>query len=149
MSSVTSPTRVDTRAEFVAALKDAAIDLILADYKLPSFDGIAALELVVAERPDVPFIFVSGTVGEELAIEALTMGATDYVLKQRLSRPHGELRLGRRQRRHLLVRGDLSDIRMRAGGKAHRADGDRPHASGRPAASPASHRTRADREEWL
>ena len=79
-------TRVQTRAEFVAALKDTGIDLILADYKLPSFDGLSALHLALSERSDVPFIFVSGTVGEDVAIEALKIGATDYVLKQRLSR---------------------------------------------------------------
>jgi PAS domain S-box-containing protein len=78
--------RVQTRPEFVAALRDTAIDLILADYTLPSFDGLSALHLVLAERPDPPFIFVSGTVGEDVAIEALKIGATDYVLKQRLSR---------------------------------------------------------------
>ena len=78
--------RVQTRAEFVAALKDTGIDLILADYKLPSFDGLSALHLALSERSDVPFIFVSGTVGEDVAIEALKIGATDYVLKQRLSR---------------------------------------------------------------
>jgi signal transduction histidine kinase/CheY-like chemotaxis protein len=79
-------TRVETRAEFVVALKYAMVDLILADYKLPAFDGISALNLALAERPDLPFIFVSGTLGEETAIEALKVGATDYVLKQRLSR---------------------------------------------------------------
>ena len=79
-------TRVQTRAEFLAALKAAEIDLILADYKLPSFDGISALKIAMSERPDLPFIFVSGTLGEELAIEALKIGATDYVLKTRLSR---------------------------------------------------------------
>jgi PAS domain S-box-containing protein len=79
-------TRVQTRAEFAAALEDTGIDLILADYTLPSFDGLSALRLVVDGRHDVPFIFVSGTVGEEVAIEALKIGATDYVLKQRLSR---------------------------------------------------------------
>jgi PAS domain S-box-containing protein len=78
--------RVQTRAEFVAALEDARVDLILADYRLPSFDGLSALHLARAERSDVPFIFVSGTVGEDVAIEALKVGATDYVLKQRLSR---------------------------------------------------------------
>ena len=78
--------RVQTRAEFVAALKDTGVDLILADYKLPSFDGLSALHLARTERSDVPFIFVSGTVGEDVAIEALKIGATDYVLKQRLSR---------------------------------------------------------------
>jgi PAS domain S-box-containing protein len=78
-------TRVQTRAEFVAALEDGGIDLILADYKLPSFDGLSALKLAQSARPDLPFIFVSGF-GEEIAIEALTGGATDYVLKTRLSR---------------------------------------------------------------
>jgi DNA-binding NtrC family response regulator len=78
-------TRVQTRAEFVAALEDGGIDLILADYRLPSFDGLAALKLALSARPDLPFIFVSGF-GEEIAIEALTSGATDYVLKTRLSR---------------------------------------------------------------
>jgi PAS domain S-box-containing protein len=79
-------TRVQTRAEFLNALEHAGIDLILADYKLPSFDGASALKLASSARPDVPFIFVSGTIGEELAIEALKMGATDYVLKTGLSR---------------------------------------------------------------
>jgi PAS domain S-box-containing protein len=78
--------RVQTRAEFVAALKDTGVDLIHADYKLPSFDGLSALHLARTERSDVPFIFVSGTVGEDVAIEALKIGATDYVVKQRLSR---------------------------------------------------------------
>src|SRR3981189_972956 len=79
-------TRVQTRAEFLAALEDVDIDLILADYKLPSFDGLSALQLTLSARPDVPFIFVSGTIGEDAAIEALKIGATDYVLKTRLSR---------------------------------------------------------------
>jgi PAS domain S-box-containing protein len=79
-------TRVQTRAEFLAALENRGLDLILADYRLPSFDGLSALKLALAARPDLPFIFVSGTLGEELAIEALKVGATDYVLKTRLSR---------------------------------------------------------------
>ena len=78
-------TRVQTRAEFLAALEDGGIDLILADYNLPSFDGLSALKLAQSGRPDLPFIFVSGF-GEEIAIEALTSGATDYILKTRLSR---------------------------------------------------------------
>jgi len=79
-------TFVQTRAEFMAALEDDGIDLILADYKLPSFDGISALKLALTVRPDLPFIFVSGSTGEEIAIEALKIGATDYVLKTRLLR---------------------------------------------------------------
>jgi PAS domain S-box-containing protein len=79
-------TRVQTRAEFVAALEKADIDLILADYQLPSFDGLSALKLTLSARPDLPFIFVSGTLGEEVAIEAIKIGALDYVLKNGLSR---------------------------------------------------------------
>jgi PAS domain S-box-containing protein len=78
--------RVQTRAEFVGALEDRRFDLILADYSLPSFDGISALKLAIGARSDLPFIFVSGTLGEEVAIEALKIGATDYVLKTKLSR---------------------------------------------------------------
>jgi PAS domain S-box-containing protein len=78
--------RVQTRDEFVAGLEDTAIDLILADYKLPSFDGLSALKLALEARADLPFIFVSGSLGEEVAIEAVKTGATDYVVKSRLSR---------------------------------------------------------------
>jgi DNA-binding NtrC family response regulator len=83
---VCEATRVQTRAEFLAALENRGLDLILADYRLRSFDGLSALKLALAARPDLPFIFVSGTLGEELAIEAVKLGATDYVLKTRLSR---------------------------------------------------------------
>src|ERR1700720_3501521 len=79
-------TRVDTLAVLVSSLEQGGIDLILADYTLPSFDGVAALKLAKKTCPEVPFIFVSGTLGEEVAIEALKIGATDYVLKTRLSR---------------------------------------------------------------
>ncbi|MFB2919777.1 PAS domain S-box protein [Aerosakkonema funiforme] len=78
--------RVETRADFVAALEKNCFDLILADYALPAFDGISALEIARTTCPQVPFIFVSATLGEELAIETLKNGATDYVLKQRLGR---------------------------------------------------------------
>jgi signal transduction histidine kinase len=78
-------TRVETRIDYAGALEN-AIDVILADYSLPSFDGIAALDMARERRPEVPFIFVSGALGEELAIETLKRGATDYVLKERLGR---------------------------------------------------------------
>src|ERR1700692_635626 len=79
-------TRVDTQAALLASVEQGGIDLILADYSLPSFDGISALKFAMKACPDVPFIFVSGTLGEEVAIEALKIGATDYILKTRLSR---------------------------------------------------------------
>ncbi len=79
-------TQVDTKAALLASLEQGGIDLILADYSLPSFDGISALKLAMKACPEVPFIFVSGTLGEEVAIEALKIGATDYVLKTSLSR---------------------------------------------------------------
>src|SRR6202158_5873646 len=78
--------RVDTQAALLASLEQGGIDLILADHSLPSFDGISALKFAMKACPDVPFIFVSGTLGEEVAIEALKIGATDYVLKTRISR---------------------------------------------------------------
>src|ERR1700680_4184416 len=78
--------RVDTLPALVDSVEQGRIDLILADYTLPSFDGISALKFAMKACPDVPFIFVSGTLGEEVAIEALKIGATDYILKTRLSR---------------------------------------------------------------
>jgi PAS domain S-box-containing protein len=78
--------RVADREPFVAALTEDWPDLILSDFHLPNFDGMEALALAQATRPDKPFIFVSGAMGEEVAIDALKRGATDYVLKDRLSR---------------------------------------------------------------
>ena len=79
--------RVDTRQDFIAALeKEGKLDLILSDYTMPDFDGREALALAHERRPEVPFLFVSGTIGEDAAIEALKNGATDYVLKHRLMR---------------------------------------------------------------
>lgn len=77
---------VAREADFKAALHPQPPDLVLADYTLPGFDGLAALKIVQRMCPDVPFIFVSGSLGEERAIEALKSGATDYVLKDRLQR---------------------------------------------------------------
>ena len=79
-------TRVETESDFRATVQQSGFDVILADYALPSFDGFSALKITLRQRPDLPFIFVSGTMGEEVAIEALKIGATDYVLKTRLSR---------------------------------------------------------------
>ena len=78
--------RVDTEAGYVAALDRARFDLILVDYPSPSFDGLLALRIARAKCFGVPIILVSGAPGEELAIESLRSGATDYVLKERLHR---------------------------------------------------------------
>ena len=78
--------RVDTAAEYESALVSFEPDLILSDYTLPGFDGIEVLQIARLQRPDTPFIFVSGTIGEERAIQALKQGAVDYVLKENRAR---------------------------------------------------------------
>lgn len=79
--------RVDTRPAFEQALNADVPDLVISDFSLPSaFDGLAALEIARSKYPEVPFVFVSGTIGEERAVEAMRRGATDYVLKDRLTR---------------------------------------------------------------
>jgi signal transduction histidine kinase len=77
---------VATRAGFEAELKRELPQLILSDYSLPGFDGITVLQIAQELAPEIPFVFVTGTLGEEVAIEMLKLGATDYVLKNRLSR---------------------------------------------------------------
>jgi PAS domain S-box-containing protein len=77
---------VQTREDYLAAAEQGPFDLILADYTLPHFDGLSALAIRQEHCPDVPYIIVSGLMGEEVAIESLKSGATDYVLKNRLSR---------------------------------------------------------------
>jgi len=78
--------RVQTEPDFRAALRDLKPDIILSDFSLPQFDGLRALAIAVEDTPETPFLFVSGTIGEERAIDALRRGATDYVLKSNLSR---------------------------------------------------------------
>ncbi|MGH8217139.1 MAG: EAL domain-containing protein [Steroidobacteraceae bacterium] len=78
--------RVDTQECFSAALLEFSPDVILSDFTLPQFSGLSALKLANELAHDIPFIFVSGTIGEERAIEALRCGAVDYVLKGNLQR---------------------------------------------------------------
>ncbi|HUR45167.1 MAG TPA: histidine kinase [Candidatus Saccharimonadales bacterium] len=78
--------RVDSKAAFLREMEKNTPNIILLDYSLPSFDGLSALHLAQQRFPNVPFIFVTGTLGEEVVIEMLKSGATDYVLKNRLSR---------------------------------------------------------------
>jgi len=77
--------QVDSREGFLQHLLEQGPDLILSDYRLPGFDGLEALDLAKEKRPDTPFIFVTGTLGEERAIETLKRGASDYVLKTTLN----------------------------------------------------------------
>src|SRR5688572_25214176 len=74
------------RDEFERALTRSNFDLIISDYSLPHYSGFSALEFVRSCAPAVPFILLSGTLGEELAVEGLRAGATDYLLKDRLNR---------------------------------------------------------------
>jgi CheY-like chemotaxis protein len=78
--------RADNQKDFCAGLKQENLDLILSDYSMPNFNGLKALTLARERRAEIPFVFVSGTIGEDAAIEALKNGATDYVLKNRLAR---------------------------------------------------------------
>jgi PAS domain S-box-containing protein len=89
--------RVETRDAYLASLADRPPDAILSDYSLPTYDGLEALEAARAVLPDVPFIFVSGALGEERAVDALTRGATDYVIKDRLDRLAPALRRAARE----------------------------------------------------
>lgn len=77
--------RVETESDYLAHL-DPALDVILADYRLPQFDGLRALHLLQERKLDIPFIIVSGVIGEERAVAAMKQGAEDYLLKDRLER---------------------------------------------------------------
>src|SRR5687767_4466793 len=77
--------RVDTEPEFVAELARAP-DLILSDYSMPQFDALRALELVRELGLEIPFIVVSGSIGEDIAVAAIRRGADDYLIKDRLGR---------------------------------------------------------------
>ena len=116
-------TLVETQADFLAALDQEGIDLILADYSLPTFDGISALKIAVEKRPEVPFIFVSGTMGEEVAIEALKIGATDYVLKTRLSRILPSVQRALREGQERVERASAEEALRRS--EAYLAEGQR------------------------
>jgi PAS domain S-box-containing protein/putative nucleotidyltransferase with HDIG domain len=77
---------VSNRAEYLTALDQGGFDLILADYSLPEFDGSTALQMAKEKYPEIPTIIVTGSLGEEKAVEILKQGAIDYVLKHQLER---------------------------------------------------------------
>lgn len=77
---------VDTKNEFVDALEEKSWDLIICDYSMPGFDGLSALSILKDKNLDIPFILVSGAIGEELAVKAMKAGAHDYLMKDNLQR---------------------------------------------------------------
>ena len=81
-----SAERTDTETGLKAALEDQSWDIVLCDFHMPRFSGTEALKLVRARDPDVPFIFVSGAIGEDVAVGAMKAGAQDYVMKGNLKR---------------------------------------------------------------
>ncbi|HEX3728593.1 MAG TPA: response regulator, partial [Opitutaceae bacterium] len=90
--------RVDTEAAYLTAL-DKKWDIILSDYEIPQFGGDRALRLLRERRIDIPFILVSGTMGEEVAVAAMREGAADYLLKDRLARLGPAIRLAMERRK--------------------------------------------------
>jgi len=101
--------RVDTHAAFVQALQSRA-DIILCDFSLPDFDGMTALQIAKEQSPNVPFIFVSGTIGEELAIQALRLGAYDYVLKNNIARLPSSVRRALQESHERAIRRRTEEI---------------------------------------
>src|SRR5712664_524770 len=98
--------RVQDEADLKQALRSSKPQAVLSDFSMPGFDGTQALRVVREMTPGVPFIFVSGTIGEERAIEAIRFGATDYVLKNNLQR------LGTAVRRALSESAERERIRL-------------------------------------
>ena len=95
---------VQTRTEFERSLANEDWDLILSDFGLPAFDGMRALDIAAKTCPNTPFIFVTGTLGEDTAVESLKIGATDYVLKQRMNRLTMSVRRALKERAERLRR---------------------------------------------
>ena len=106
--------RVDSERGFEAALTELAPDIILSDLSMPDFSGYRALELARSRVPDTPFIFVSGTMGEEAAVEAVRSGATDYVLKHDLGRLAASVRRALREAEERSARSQAEKSLLRA-----------------------------------
>jgi phosphoserine phosphatase RsbU/P len=114
---------VKDREDFEATIANSNFDLILSDYSVPRYNGFAALKFARQKYPDLPFILVSGTLGEEQAVDSLKSGATDYIVKQRLERlgpavnramvEVQERREHERIERQLRLEAEASEIRFR------------------------------------
>jgi PAS domain S-box-containing protein len=112
-------TRVDTEPDYLAALRP-DLDVILADYSLPQFDAPRALALLQERKYDIPFIIVTGTIGEELAVAAIRQGATDYLLKDRLGRL-GECVRAALEQRQLRLEKQRAEAALRASEEQYRS----------------------------
>jgi PAS domain S-box-containing protein len=104
--------RVDNQSDFQAALSNQDFDLVISDFTLPAFDGLSALELSRQLRPDTAFIFVSGTIGHEVAVDSMRRGAVDYIIKDRLERLPTAVRNAVRHARERIER-RLAEDRVR------------------------------------
>lgn len=121
--------RVASSTSMSAALQKQHWDLVISDYTIPGFSGVDALKLLRAKSSEIPFIFVSGTIGEERAVAALKLGAQDYVMKDNLGRLVPTIRrelqeAGQRRERARLEQGNrrlqkFEAIGRLAGGMAH------------------------------
>jgi signal transduction histidine kinase len=106
--------RVDAERDFIAALDEAAPDIIISDLSMPDFSGYRALEIARERAPDTPFLFVSGTMGEEAAVEAVRGGATDYVLKHSMTRLAPSVRRALREAEESTARSHAEKSLLRA-----------------------------------
>jgi len=95
--------RVETEAAFLAAL-DTMPDIVLSDYAMPQFSGLRAAELTLASGKNIPFILISGTVGEDAAVDAMKHGAMDYLLKDRVGRLGSAVERVLEQKQHVVAR---------------------------------------------
>jgi two-component system cell cycle sensor histidine kinase/response regulator CckA len=99
----------ETKAQFEAALGQKRFDIILSDFSMPAYDGLSALAAASHAQPGVPFLFVSGTIGEERAVDGMRSGATDYVLKDRLGRLGPAIRRALKEALETARRKELED----------------------------------------
>jgi diguanylate cyclase (GGDEF)-like protein/PAS domain S-box-containing protein len=106
-------TRVETEPDYLTALASTP-DVVVSDYSLPQFSGLRALELLKARQPDLPFILVTGTIGEEKAAEAMRLGAHDYLLKDRLGRLPAAVKTAVRQTNERAARREAEAGLLRA-----------------------------------
>ncbi len=106
--------RVQSEREFIAALDETAPDVIISDLSMPDFSGYRALEIARGRAPETPFLFVSGTMGEEAAVEAVRGGATDYVLKHNMARLASSVRRALREAEERTARSQAEKSLLRA-----------------------------------